>query len=162
MIEICLLHKHFLFWNYLDRQYMSIVNLPYPFHLHRDHWLLCINKPVCISFTCIFSPLSSNYIILCHSILHSFFKKDFIYFQREGKGGRRRGRETSMCGCPAPQIPTWTWPTIQACAPTGNWTGDPSAHRPELTEPHQLGLYFILISVYFTCYLTYLHMFLLN
>ena len=30
-----------------------------------------------------------------------FFKKKilFIYFQREGKGGRKRGRETSMCGC---------------------------------------------------------------
>ena len=27
------------------------------------------------------------------------FKKDFIYFQREGKGRRKRGREISMCGC---------------------------------------------------------------
>ena len=30
----------------------------------------------------------------------SFLKKIlFIYFWREGKGGRKRGRETSMCGC---------------------------------------------------------------
>ena len=29
-----------------------------------------------------------------------YFLKDFIYlFFREGKGGRKRGRETSMCGC---------------------------------------------------------------
>ena len=29
-----------------------------------------------------------------------FLKKIlFIYFQREGKGGRKRGRETSMCSC---------------------------------------------------------------
>ena len=23
----------------------------------------------------------------------------FIYFSREGKGGRKKGRETSVCGC---------------------------------------------------------------
>ena len=28
-----------------------------------------------------------------------FLKILFIYFQSEGKGGRKRGRETSMCGC---------------------------------------------------------------
>ena len=28
-----------------------------------------------------------------------FLKILFIYFQREGKGKRKRGRETSMCGC---------------------------------------------------------------
>ena len=27
-----------------------------------------------------------------------FIKKDLFIF-REGKGGRKRGRETSMCGC---------------------------------------------------------------
>ena len=31
--------------------------------------------------------------------LSSFFKKDFIYFQREGKGRRTRGRDTLMHGC---------------------------------------------------------------
>ena len=36
-----------------------------------------------------------------------YFFKDFlkIYF-REGKGGRKRGRETSMCGCVS-RIPYW-------------------------------------------------------
>ena len=34
------------------------------------------------------------------------FKILFIYFQREGKGGRKRGRETSMCGCLS-CIPYW-------------------------------------------------------
>ena len=28
-----------------------------------------------------------------------FFMILFIYFQREEKGGRKKGRETSMCGC---------------------------------------------------------------
>ena len=27
------------------------------------------------------------------------FKILIIYFEREGKEGRKRGRETSMCGC---------------------------------------------------------------
>ena len=31
-------------------------------------------------------------------ILYFIFKKDFIYLFLEGKGGRKRGRETSMCG----------------------------------------------------------------
>ena len=25
----------------------------------------------------------------------------YLFIFREGKGGRRRGRETSMCGCPS-------------------------------------------------------------
>ena len=28
-----------------------------------------------------------------------FFKKDYLFIFKEGKGGRKRGRETSMCGC---------------------------------------------------------------
>ena len=38
----------------------------------------------------------------------------FIYFQREGKGRRKRGRESSTCGCSSiPPLGTWT--TAQAC-----------------------------------------------
>ena len=33
------------------------------------------------------------------SDLSFFLKILFIYFWREGKGGRKRGRDTSMCGC---------------------------------------------------------------
>ena len=37
-----------------------------------------------------------------------------------------------MCGCIS-HAPSWgTWPTTQACAPTGNWTGDLMVLRPEL------------------------------
>ena len=32
-------------------------------------------------------------------LFYSFWKILFIYFYREGKGRRKRGRETSMCGC---------------------------------------------------------------
>ena len=64
------------------------------------------------------------------------FKKYFIYFfmegkgaEREGKRRRKRGRETSMCGCFS-HGPYWgTWPTTQACSLTGNQTGDPLVHR---------------------------------
>ena len=38
--------------------------------------------------------------MICNNIL--FKKILFILFWREGKGGRKRGRETSMCGCPSP------------------------------------------------------------
>ena len=36
-----------------------------------------------------------------------FLKKIlFIYFEREGKGSRKRGRETCMCGCLS-HAPQW-------------------------------------------------------
>ena len=54
-----------------------------------------------------------------------FLKILFIYFQREGKGKRKRGRETSMCGCLL-RVPHW------ACALTGNWTCNHLIHRPVL------------------------------
>ena len=35
-----------------------------------------------------------------NQIIMPFLKKDFIYFfYKQGKGGRKKGRETSMCGC---------------------------------------------------------------
>ena len=42
--------------------------------------------------------LSINHLDL--DTLSLFLKILFIYFQREGKGGRKRERETSVCGAP--------------------------------------------------------------
>ena len=40
-----------------------------------------------------------------------------------------------MCGCLS-CAPYWgTWPATQACALTGNRTGDPLVHRPVLNPP---------------------------
>ena len=49
----------------------------------------------------------------------------FLHKGREGE----RGRETSMCGCLSCPL-LGTWPTPQACALTGNWTGNPLVHSP--------------------------------
>ena len=58
-----------------------------------------------------------------------FFKKTlFIYFI-DGKGGRKKGRETSMCGCLLCPL-LGTWPATQACALSGNPTGNPLVCRP--------------------------------
>ena len=47
-----------------------------------------------------FSPYDKKEKIYNHTYIHTFLFKDFIYFiLREGKRGRKRGRETSMCGC---------------------------------------------------------------
>ena len=55
-----------------------------------------------------------------------------MYIFREGKGERKRGSETSMCGCLL-RTPHWgTWPATQACALTGNQTSDPLVCRPAL------------------------------
>ena len=81
---------------------------------------------------------SSWYTLLLRYNLHAtkftFLKivcKDFylFIFYKEGKGGRKRGRQTVMCGCLSHSTPLGTWPGTQACALTGNRTGDPLVHR---------------------------------
>ena len=75
-----------------------------------------------------------------------FLKKDFIYLFLEGKGGTKRGRETSMCEKYIGWLPLacsqlWTGPATQAHAlewesnlqPFGLQAGAQS------TEPHQPG-----------------------
>ena len=78
------------------------------------------------------TALDSAVLFLSLLYFTLIFKKDFIYFEREDKGGRKRGRETAICGCLS-HAPHWgTWPTTQACALTGNGTSDPFVRRPAL------------------------------
>ena len=51
----------------------------------------------------------------------------FIYF-REGRGRRERERNINVWLLPACP-PPGTWPETQACALTGNQTGDPVIRR---------------------------------
>ena len=58
-----------------------------------------------------------------------FLKILFIYFTEQG--GRKRERETSMCGyLLRPSL--GTQPATQACVLTGNRTGDPLVQKPAL------------------------------
>ena len=64
-----------------------------------------------------------------------FFKKKkilFIYFQREGKGERKRERSINVW-LPFTNPQLGTWPATQACALNGNQTSDPLVHRPALS-----------------------------
>ena len=85
--------------------------------------------PVVISNICEHAYNRNCLVLIFHKhlpYLSFFFKILFIYLQREGKGGRKRRRETAMCGClsytpnrgPGPHA-------TQACALTGNSTRDP-------------------------------------
>ena len=59
-----------------------------------------------------------------------YFLKDFIYlFQREGKGGRKRGRETSMCGCLSRAHHCVPGLKPRLVPQAGNHTSDPLIHR---------------------------------
>ena len=78
------------------------------------------------------NPLSHT----SHGSFYIFFSIYlFIYlFFREREREGVRGRETSMCkrsinGLPLAEPPPGTWPATQACALTGNQTGDPLIHR---------------------------------
>ena len=57
-----------------------------------------------------------------------FFTILFIYFQRKGKGGERE-RNISVW-LPLMWPPLGTWPATQACALTGNLTGNPLVCSP--------------------------------
>ena len=57
------------------------------------------------------------------------FKKKILFISRErGRQGERE-EETSMCGCLWHVPLLGTWPPTQACALTGNRTGDPLVRR---------------------------------
>ena len=57
-----------------------------------------------------------------------FFKILYTYFWREGE----KDRDTINVWLPVTRPLLGTWPETQACALTGNWTGDPLVHRPAL------------------------------
>ena len=92
------------------------------------------------------SAIFNWYAARTFSFLFLFFK-DFIYLLLErGKGGRKRGVETSMCGClshvpngePGPQPRHVPWLGIN------QWPFSSQAGA-QSTEPHQPGLSFIFI-----------------
>ena len=76
------------------------------------------------------------FIFLCLKTLFYLFTflKDFIYLFLERGEWKESGRETSMCGVwlPLARPLLGTWHTTQACALTGNRTGDPLVCRPVL------------------------------
>ena len=69
------------------------------------------------------------------------FLKDFIYLFLEIGKWKEKERERNINAwlsltCP----PLGTWPTMQACAPTGKWTSGPLQSSAQYTEPHQPGM----------------------
>ena len=88
-----------------------------------------------------------------------FFKlfKRFYLFLDRGEGVRKRGRETSMCGCTrAPPTGDLAYNPVKACALTGNWTGDSLVHRPALNPlshtSQDLPPFYLFFSGVFSCY----------
>ena len=76
-------------------------------------WLFCISIGKTVSF--------------------AFFKKDFIYFIFRGEGREKeRARNINVC-LPLANSQLGTWPGTQACALTGNQTGNPLVPRPALS-----------------------------
>ena len=71
-----------------------------------------------------------NFYLTCiHQSWSCYFLKDFIYLFLE-KGKERRDRERNInVWLPFAHPLPGTWPATQACAPTGNRTGDPLVHR---------------------------------
>ena len=82
------------------------------------------------------------FVCMCF-YLFFIFLKIFILFFREGKGDRKRGRETSVCGCLS--CTPYRWPGRQPRhVPHQEWNQRPldsqAAGRHSTAEPHQPGL----------------------
>ena len=73
-----------------------------------------------------FTVIRNSVIILCPHIFKIFYL--FIFREREGRE-KERERNISVW-LPLMWPPLGTWPATQACALTGNWTGDPLVHNP--------------------------------
>ena len=72
----------------------------------------------------------------CTEGLVSFFFKDFIYLFLERGEGREKERERNIIvWLPLKHPPLGTWPATQACALTGNQTGDPLIRSSPLLSP---------------------------
>ena len=75
------------------------------------------------------------------------FKRFYLFLEIGER--RKRGRETLTCSCLL-HAPLGTWPATQACALTGNRTGDPLVHRPTLNPLSYTsqGINYILIYLF--------------
>ena len=82
------------------------------------------------------------------SCSRTFFKKDFIYlFLEKGKGGSKRQRETSTCGCLS-RTPYWGPDLQPRHEPWLDWESNQPPFglqaSTQSTEPHQLARTFFL------------------
>ena len=67
------------------------------------------------------------FLFILFIFLFFFFFLEFIYLFLERGEGREKERERNInVWLPPTWPPLGTWPTTQACAPTGNQTSDPS------------------------------------
>ena len=93
-----------------------------------------------LHFNCVFTSL--------------LIKRFYLFIFREGKGGRKRVRETSMCGC----LSSYSTGVL-ACNPgmcpdwESNWWPFGSQASAQSTEPHQPGpcSLFQWLWLYFAC-----------
>ena len=74
-------------------------------------------------------------------VIHSLFKRFYLFIFREGKGGRKRGRGTSRCGCLS-HTPNWQCGPHPGMCPDWESNCRPfgSQASAQSTEPHHPGL----------------------
>ena len=110
--------------------------------VHAAHLPACVCEslwvcdPVCVSVTCIRSVPVCFQAIVCPCVCgHSFFLRFYLFvclfvclFLERGEG--REKNINVWLTLTYPQLGIWL--TTQACALTGNQTGDPLVHRPVL------------------------------
>ena len=87
---------------------------------------------------CFIQPLSLNHISIpnLHIAWHwGFFFKDFIYLFLDRRERREKERDRNInMWLLLMHLLLGTWPATQACALTGNQTGDPLVCRPALNS----------------------------
>ena len=90
---------------------------------------LCVKNTFCLKLKEISAWQQGSVKSSIPAIFIFFFLRLYLFIFREGKGGRERGREISVCSCLS-RTSYWCvrgnlWPATQACAQTGNGTRNP-------------------------------------
>ena len=116
--------KHFLFFS------LRIFILTFPFSWGIFPCIAVLTSSIINSFCLVFCINASLIFQEINECIY-FFKILFIFFRERGRERERDGeKHWLVASCTCPQL--GTWPTTQACALTGNQTGDLTVHRPML------------------------------
>ena len=83
-------------------------------------------------YTCIYMfEIYIIYMLYIHMCVYTYFKRLYLFiFRDRGREGERERNINVWLPLTCPLLETR--PTTQACALTGNWTGNPLVHKPAL------------------------------
>ena len=133
------LNSFYTLWSESAKQHNHMLRVKVSKNTHKNNYYIChflhqeVIKLSTGTLKGIYNSILCKHLWLSKIFLWFLFFKEFIYLFLERRGGREKERERSInVWLPLMLPPLRTWPTTQACALTGNQTGNTLVHRPAL------------------------------